>query len=262
MGADAAELLEPLRREPSRSAILCDVDGTLAPIVLDPARAAVPRETTEVLTRLASRYPLVAFITGRPALEARRMVGVGDAVYAGNHGLEVLEPGGEAPAVARGLEDRAEAAREVIADSQAGELRHEDKGPIQALHWRGARDPERARLMAVDVAAEAEKRGLVPHWGRQVLELRPTASVDKGSAVEALLADREIDLALFGGDDRTDLDAFDALERMRADGELRVAVRVGVNSAEAPPGLAERSDVQVEGTDGFLEVLRRLDRQS
>jgi trehalose 6-phosphate phosphatase len=257
-GVDAAELLEPLRREPSRSAILSDVDGTLAPIVLDPARAAVPRETTEVLSRLASRYSLVAFITGRPALEARRMVGVDAAVYAGNHGLEVLEPGGEEPATSPALDDRAEAAREVIAAHEAGELRHEDKGPIQALHWRGARDPEGARALAEEIGADAEDRGLVTHWGRQVLELRPTASVDKGSAVTALVADRGIELAMFGGDDRTDLDAFDALGRMREDGRLSAVVRVGVTSEEAPPGLIERSDVQVEGPGGFLEVLRLL----
>ena len=35
-------LLAPLREDPSRSAILTDVDGTIAPIVLDPEEAAVP----------------------------------------------------------------------------------------------------------------------------------------------------------------------------------------------------------------------------
>jgi trehalose-6-phosphatase len=38
------ELLEPLRAEPARAAILTDVDGTLAPIVERAEEAAVPAE--------------------------------------------------------------------------------------------------------------------------------------------------------------------------------------------------------------------------
>jgi trehalose-phosphatase len=257
-------LLAPLRDEPARSAILSDVDGTLAPIVGDPADATVPEETRRLLDRLAGRFGLVACVTGRPALVARSMVGVDAAVYAGNHGLEILAPGDARPATDPAVTALVDAARSFVesleaSDLAGGELRREDKGPIQALHWRGAGDPERARGAAEGIAAAATERGLVPHWGRQVLELRPTASVDKGSAVAALLDGRDVDLALFGGDDRTDLDAFDALDRMRAAGGLRVAVRVGVDSEEAPPGLAERSDVLVDGTEGFLEVLRLLD---
>ncbi len=239
------------------------MDGTLAPIVTDPKDAAVPEEAREVLSQLCERYALVALVTGRPALEARRMVGVDGAVYAGNHGLELLEPGADRPVVAEELAERAELARELVSGlddhdlSDAG-LRTEDKGPIQAIHWRGAPDAERARRAVEEIASVAAKRGLFPHWGRQVLELRPTEAVDKGSAARALIAGRGVDLALFGGDDRTDLDAFDALGEMASAGELRAAVRVGVDSDEAPWGLSYRGDIVVQGTTGFLEVLRAL----
>ena len=51
VGAGIAELLAPLRAEPGASAVLCDIDGTLAPIVSDPEDARVPEETRSVLAR-------------------------------------------------------------------------------------------------------------------------------------------------------------------------------------------------------------------
>ena len=246
-----------------QAAVFLDVDGTLAPIVDDPADAAVPREARDVLARLADRFALVACVTGRPPLTARRIVGVEGITYAGNHGLEVLDPGSDQPATVPELAGRAELARELIAGLDAGELaaaglRLEDKGPIQAIHWRVAPDAERARREAERIAARAEAEGLVPPWGRKVLELRPTSRVDKGSAVRSLLAGAGVDLAAFGGDDLTDLDAFDALGHLVAEGELRGTVRIGVASEEAPAHLGERADVVVDGTTGFLEALRIL----
>jgi trehalose 6-phosphate phosphatase len=258
-----AALVAPLVREPASTAILSDLDGTLAPIVDDPAAAAVPAETRDVLATIAERYPLVACVTGRRALDARRMVGVEALLYAGNHGLELLDPGAAEPVPAPALEGRGEDARRFAAGLDRPELaedglRLEDKGPIQAVHWRGASDADRARAGAERIAGAAEAAGLQPRWGRQVLELRPTASVDKGSAVRDLVADGGLELALFGGDDLTDLDAFDALAEMVAAGTLRAGVRVGVDSPEAPAGIAERSDAMVDGPAGFLGVLRLL----
>jgi trehalose 6-phosphate phosphatase len=258
-----AALVAPLLREPSSSAIFSDLDGTLAPIVAEPASASVPAETIEVLAALAERYPLVACVTGRRALEARRMVGLDTLVYAGNHGLELLEPRASEPRPAPALGDGAGEASAFIAGLDGAELaadglRLEDKGPIQAVHWRGAEDASRARGAAERIAGDSEAAGLTPRWGRQVLELRPAVPVDKGSAVRDLVAEHGVELALFGGDDLTDLDAFDALADMVSAGALRACVRVGVDSSEAPPDIGERSDAVVDGPAGFLEVLRLL----
>jgi trehalose 6-phosphate phosphatase len=196
-------------------------------------------------------------------VDARRMVGVGELVYVGNHGLELLVPGVDEPRLAPAMSAGAERAREFIAALDRARLdgvglRREDKGPIQSLHWRGAARGEEAELEAKEIAARAADRGLEPRWGRKVLELRPMADIDKGSAVERLIAEHRLPRALFGGDDVTDLDAFGALRRMRSTGRLEHAVCVGVASDEEPPDLRERSDVVVEGTAGFLDVLRSL----
>src|SRR3954451_24187867 len=86
-------LLEPIRANPARAAILTDVDGTLAPIADRPELAAVPTRATELLGEMSERFGLVGCISGREALEARRLVGVESIAYAGNHGFELLLPG-------------------------------------------------------------------------------------------------------------------------------------------------------------------------
>jgi trehalose 6-phosphate phosphatase len=258
-----ADLLAPLRADPGSAGVLCDIDGTLAPIVTDPSEAAVPPETRDLLEQVAERYALVACVSGRRALEARRMVGVDRIAYAGNHGFELLAPGGTEPALDPAVGRRADAARAFAAALDAQELFRagltlEDKGPIQAFHWRRAADRDAAAARTRELAAEARQAGLVTRWGRMVLELRPIAGIDKGSATTRLVRDAGVTVALFGGDDETDLDAFLALQWLERAGRLERGVRIGIASDEEPEGLAERTDAVVEGPEGFLAVLRLL----
>jgi trehalose 6-phosphate phosphatase len=257
------ELLEPLRAEPARTAILTDVDGTLAPIVERAEEAAVPAEAREVMATLAGRYGLVGAVSGRRAADARRLVGLDGIAYAGNHGLELLLPGESEPSPDPSIGGREGEAADFIAALAAGRLdgtglRVEDKGPIQALHWRGADDDARAEAAARTIAVEAGRAGLEPRWGRKVLELRPVGGGGKDAAVASLLASDGLDRVVYAGDDRTDVDAFRRLAELREAGELISAVRVGVLSAEGPREIAEESDLTVEGPAGWLEILRRL----
>ena len=64
--------------------------------------------------------------------------------------------------------------------------------------------------------------------------------------------------ALFGGDDATDLDAFDALDALLAEGRLDAAVRIGIRSDEGPAQIVERADLTVDGVEGFVSVLEAL----
>lgn len=261
-GGTIESLLAPLRAQPDRSAVVSDLDGTLAPIVPDPAAATVPEVARELLERLCQHYALVACLTGRRAADARRLAGVEGMLYVGNHGLEALGPGEDEPRSTHELGDRERAAAELVAELGAADLdgagiRVEDKGPIQALHWRNAADEERAVAVARHAAARAGAAGLTPRWGRKVLELRPLEA-DKGAAIRRLLPARGVRLATFGGDDVTDLDAFAALRELERSGELDSAVAIGVDSPEAPDGLVEASDVVVSGTAGYLDALRFL----
>jgi trehalose 6-phosphate phosphatase len=262
--AEWVAALAPLREAPKRSAVLTDVDGTLAPIVERAEEAAVPAAAREALAALSERYALVGCISGRQAEEARRLVGLDQLAYAGNHGLELLLPGEERPRPDPSVVGREHEASEFLAaiDGQlegAG-LRREDKGPIQALHWRGSDDEATAEGRAEEIADAAAAAGLEPRWGRKVLELRPRGGGGKDAAAASLLADERLDRAVYAGDDRTDLDAFRRLRALREEGRLSVAVCVGVLSAEGPAELAEECDVAVDGLDGWLAVLEWLAR--
>ena len=254
------ELLEPLRAEPGRAAILTDFDGTLAPIVERAEEASLPDEAREILVRLIDRYALVGAVSGRRAADVRELIGLDRIAYAGNHGLELLLPGESEPSPDPSLGGREGAAAAFVAALEPGrldvaDLRLEDKGPIQAIHWRGAEDEARAEAGARAIAVEAGRGGLEPRWGRKVLELRPVGGGGKDAAVASLLAAAGLDRVVYAGDDRTDVDAFRRLGELREAGELVAAVRVGVLSAEGPAEIAEESDVTVEGPAGWIRIL-------
>lgn len=260
---DWAAVLAPLREQPGRAAILTDVDGTLAPIVERAEDAAVPVAARKLLAQLSERYALVGCISGRQAEDARRLVGLDSLAYAGNHGLELLLPGEAAVRPDPSIAGRESEAADFLASVngarlRAAGLRQEDKGPIQALHWRGADDEAVAESRAHEIANEAGRAGLEPRWGRKVLELRPRGGGGKDGAVASLLADERLDRAAYAGDDRTDLDAFRRLRELTEEGQLSTAVCVGVLSPEGPAELAEECDVTVTGLDGWLEILRWL----
>lgn len=254
------EALAPLRAERRRAAVLTDVDGTLAPIVERAEEAAVPAAARAALASLAERYGLVGCVSGRQALEARRLVGLDGIAYAGNHGLELLLPGDEEPQPDPAIAGREHDAAEFLTgvDLDAAGLRQEDKGPIQALHWRGVADEAAAEGHAHELAVTAGRAGLEVRWGRKVLELRPPGGGGKDTAVASLLAADGVDRATYAGDDRTDLDAFRRLRQLRDGGELAASICVGVVSAEAPPELAEEADLTVAGPPGWLAILEWL----
>ena len=235
------DLLAPLAEAPDRTALIFDVDGTLSPIASRPELAVVPEQTRAELRRLASRYKLVACLSGRAGADAQRLVAVEGIEYVGNHGLE-LHPQAETLA--------AEMAR--FRDSIA--LPVEDKGVTLAYHYREAGDEDAARAELEVVVERVRAAGLDARWGRKVLEIRPRVEADKGTAVGRLLARSGATRALYAGDDTTDLDAFRGLH----DAGLEHAVRIAVASVEEPRELQDAADIVVAGPEELVDLLRVL----
>ena len=231
--------LDLLAEAPERAAIVLDVDGTLAPIVNRPEQAAVPEATRRELERLAGRYALVACDSGRTGDDARRLVGVDGIRYVGSHGLEL------SPDAGRWSEEIHRFARSV-------DWPVEDKGLTVSFHYREAKDEDAALEYLEGVAERARTAGLVPRFGRKVLELRPPVEADKGTAVTTLLEEAKLRRALYAGDDTTDLDGFRALAG------LELGVRVAVSSDEAPQELVSAADVVVASPAELFELLRSL----
>ncbi|HEX2503007.1 MAG TPA: trehalose-phosphatase [Miltoncostaeaceae bacterium] len=258
-----ADLLAPLRERPGEAVVLCDVDGTLAPIVARPEDARLLDGAPAVLEALRARVRMLGFVSGRGLADVERLVGLDGCAYAGNHGMELHLPGAR-PRLADGVAAHVPTIAAFAATwpperlAVAG-LRLEEKGATLSVHARGAPDPAAAELLLLEVARQAAEHGLVTTSGREVLEVRPPVRVDKGTAVTELLAGAPgARTALYAGDDRTDADAWRALRDLRDAGTLRHAVALAVASAEVPPEVRAAADAQVDGPEGALDALRLL----
>jgi trehalose 6-phosphate phosphatase len=231
--------VERLAEAPERAAIFLDVDGTLAPIVPRPEDARVPDEARAEVARLADRYALVACVSGRTEEDARRLVGVAGVRYVGAHGLEL------APDADRWRD-------EIHSFAATVDWPVEDKGLTVSFHYRQAEDESAALEYLEEVAEQARRAGLIPRFGRKVLEIRPPVHADKGTAVQQMLDETGLRRALYAGDDSTDADGFRALDG------LDVGVRVAVSSDEAPSELIRLANIVVDSPAELLALLSRL----
>lgn len=217
--------LTALRRALARPALLAfDYDGTLAPIVAHPSTAQLPEPVAAGLRRLAALAPL-AIVSGRAVDDLRARVDVGAQHLVGNHGNEaadVTAAGDEAAgdetsdgATAGGAAVPAARARSICrAWTQALTvmLREslddpgiliEDKGLTLSLHYREARDPERAGALLHALVQRLEPAPRVI-GGTRVVNLLPPGSVTKFEALRALATRHEARSVVYTGDDDTD----------------------------------------------------------
>lgn len=244
--------LRPWLVDPHQAAILLDFDGTLAPIVTDPAAARPLAGATAALGALTRCYRLVAVVSGRPAAFLAEHLAVGGLARWGSHGLERVV-GAERVEVAPEAERWRRAVSAVVGRAAASAptgVGVEDKGVSVTLHVRAA--PEHQGWARAFAEREAAATGLVVHDARMSVELRPPLDIDKGTVVRRLVAEAGVDRACFVGDDRGDLSAFRALDA------TPTALRVAVRSDESPAELLDAADLVVDGPPGVLELLRAL----
>lgn len=251
------DALGVLTHDPPRSAVLCDFDGTLAPIVPDPEMAAPVPEAPEVLSALVARFAVVAVVSGRPtSFLARHLSAAGPGLLLyGGYGAEWVADGvrHRAPEVEPWIPVIAEVVAAARREAPPG-LGIEDKGFGLTLHWRQNRE---TGPWALEFARHwADRTGLALQPGRRVVELRPPVGPDKGAVVEELAGASSA--ACFAGDDAGDLAAFDALDRLAARGAS--TVRMAVADEESPPELVARADLVVHGPHEALAALAPLVR--
>lgn len=197
--------------------LFLDYDGTLVPIKSSPELAILRPSRRHTLERLSRRIP-VCIVSGRALTDIRKMVGIKDIAYIGNHGLEMLCRG------RRWVHPEAKMIRPLIKKTldvireKSGEwpgLLIEDKGLTGSIHYRRltATLPKGLReIIENEVRSRSHKLKLTE--GKKVFEIRPNIDWNKGEGVRELghrLDARRRDLRIYIGDDQTDEDAFGVL---------------------------------------------------
>ena len=255
---------EAIVADPGTALVVTDFDGTLSPLVDDPADSRPADGALEVLARLSGPLRQVALLTGRPALVVTELSGVSGypglerLLVLGLYGLERYDastgsvssadvPPGVAVVRAR--------LPEVLAAAGWPDAYIEDKGSSLAVHTRRLLDPQLAWAgLHEPLAALASEQGLWLEPGNLVLELRPPG-VDKGTALRALVESTGARSVLYAGDDLGDLAAYDAVQALRTEGVA--GVLVGARSSGVAP-LTDRADIVVDDPAGVVTVLTAL----
>lgn len=275
------ELLSPtahqryvdLVRALPRVAVGLDFDGTLAPIVADPAAAHIHPDAPALLVELASRVRSLAIITGRPVnqvLALGDLEAVGRAAGACGATLEVYgQYGNEWWTSAQGLvrspetppvvDDFLAALPPLLARLGADDAHIERKTLGVAIHTRRTANPETTfDRIAAPITALAVEHGLEVVPGRLVVEAQAPGA-DKGDAVRRHATASTADGYLFAGDDLGDLPAAEAVNQWRQQGRPGLVVC----AASTEEGrLRTVADVAVAGVDGVLALLRDLLRDT
>lgn len=203
-GAEGEAALARLLQQ--RALLAFDFDGTLAPIVAQPAQARLSQAVAARLAALATRLP-VAVISGRALADLRARLGFTPSYLIGNHGAEDAD----APAATQALQAALDPLRAHLqawqAQLAAAGVGIEDKGLSLALHHRLA-PAEPAALAAIDAALAGRPPGFDVFGGKRIVNVTPSGSPDKADALQSLLARSGAQTALFAGDDVNDEPVF------------------------------------------------------
>ncbi|MBU4346356.1 MAG: trehalose-phosphatase [Candidatus Omnitrophica bacterium] len=205
--------------------LFLDYDGTLTPIVNSPAQAVIPVKIKELLSRLSQNPGCkLAIISGRALGDIKKMVGLENIIYAGNHGLEL-----EGPKIRfqSPIRMRFKAFLKQIKNGLTKKLSSikgvliEDKGLSLSIHYRLVNKKKIALLKNIlhkTIISYLARKRIKTKAGKMVLEITPPVKWDKGKVVLWLLARQRIFTAgkpfmpVYVGDDKTDEDAFKVLK--------------------------------------------------
>jgi len=214
----AEPLREPLRElaATSRLLVALDFDGTLAPEVDDPERAAAtPAAHAAVLRLLGIRNTRVALVSGRALASLEQVADLPDtALLVGSHGIELrLDDSGDAVGLSPSERRRVEALGQILGQvaESFDQVWVEQKPAGFALHTRLATEENSrvAHLVALrDTSAELDD--LTVRKGKNVLEFS-VRETTKGEALEHLRGYTGASAVFYAGDDVTDEDAFATL---------------------------------------------------
>lgn len=235
-------LLPPPDMSLDEIALFLDLDGTLAPIELNPAMVVLPAGTTAILAKLAERMSgALAIVSGRSDSELDRLLHPLKLPFAACHGTIVRDASGAiaSRALAReGVVRMTKAAHKALGKHEGIVIEAKDGGV--AIHYRSC--PQNGPLCR-SVAQHIS--GVIPNTycqsGKMVVEIVPNG-VSKGNAIKHLLATSPFlgRIPVFAGDDLTDETGFSAVNDSSG-----ISIKVGTGSTSARWRLAGTEAVTI-----------------
>lgn len=249
----ADRILDVLEHKPS--GYFSDFDGVLSQIAPVPDAAIAYPGVQESLDTFASHLDAAGIITGRAAGDVATKLNIDALSVVGNHGLEWVIRGEHTdhPAGVQAIEAIAQVMDAVQAQHDEPGMIWENKRLSSTIHFRNVEDPDEteARLIPIVEPMAADHNLRMTH-GKMIVELRPLARVNKGTALEELIERNNLQGVVFWGDDVTDIDGFRALKAAREAGKHTLSV--GVVTVDAHPDIAANSDVLVASVEEAAEV--------
>lgn len=254
LSALASERIARLAAARGPLLIATDLDGTIAPIVLNAPDARVSPFVLDLLNRL-SRVARVAVLTGRDLNTARRMIPCEDVVVVGSHGLEATFDAALLPGIDRvGLAAALERVEQRVISAVPGAYAHVERKAISTgFHFRAAPGLEPALRAALATLPE----GLRLREGRMVLEVLPDAEGGKDRALLALVRHLRPRALLVIGDDATDAAMFRAAIGLRDEGSTVLLAGVS-GGRETPVELREIADLMLASPEDARLLLEAL----
>lgn len=256
--------LQAVLAHPERAMLALDFDGTLAPIVDDPALAHVDPDALAAVSRLGSLLGSIVVITGRPVRTAVRLGGFREAeglqsmTVLGQYGVERWDADGDhydLPPTPPGIAQVNEELPGLLAGLGLAGARIEDKGRAVVVHTRELSEPAEAfERLGQPLRALVGRCGLTVEPGKNVWEIR-APGIDKGDAIRAIVAEKGAQAVLFAGDDLGDLPAFEAVEQLRTEGLQGLLICSASHEEDA---LTEHADLILDGPTGVAAWLHGL----
>ncbi len=222
--------LSPILEVP-RLGLITDMDGTISHAAETPEAAVVTPRNRQLLGTMVLMLPLVAAISGRSARDLQARIAIPGMIYIGNQGLERWKDGG------RVLNENVRQYRKALASTLDKLRPHltigmwiEDKYATASIHYRLTPKPEAAAEELEPLIDEmARKHGLIVTQGKRLFEIRPPINTNKGTAIDELVQEYQLESLIYLGDDMSDIEAMEKARKLR-DLDICRTVTIGVRS--------------------------------
>jgi trehalose 6-phosphate phosphatase len=243
-----------------RTAIITDIDGTISEIVPKPDQASVTAERKEILKMLGGKFKLLAFITGRTIDNARQMIKLEGALYVGNHGMEYQKNNQTIvdPKTAIYQTEFKEIENELQCLLKISGILLENKKTSLTIHYRLTKNPKKARSTILNRIKDLNlSNNLITMEGRKIIEIKPQTGNNKGTIINKIVDEYQINQLIYCGDDKTDSDAFQAIKSLNEVNSFQ-GISVVVLSAETPDNLLENADYYVNNIEELFKFFKWL----